>query len=232
MASHDAAAAGVPEMAPVFQPTVWGDFFINYDPEPLQACVMLLQSLRVFFFQFYVPNPKYFTDHLEMCLILFSSNNAEHIVWYVMQMSEERMAKRSNELKEKITGLFARGTMVEQLNLADTLQHLSIDHHFHEQIVSTLRSTHAGGFDSSSLHDVALRFRLLRQQGFWVSPGISIYIHMARKPNFVWNIHELLAYKKYKNIYRHEEDRITNASQYCSHDESCISCRCIHQVQR
>jgi hypothetical protein len=88
-----------------------------------------------------------------------------------MQMTEERMAERSNELKEKITGLFACGTIVEQLKLVDTLQHLSIDHHFSEQILSTLRSTHAGEFNSSSLHEVALRFRLLRQQGFWLSPG-------------------------------------------------------------
>uniref|UniRef100_A0ACD5XFU7 Uncharacterized protein n=1 Tax=Avena sativa TaxID=4498 RepID=A0ACD5XFU7_AVESA len=117
MASH--AGATVPEMAPVFQPTVWGDFFINYDPEPLQ-------------------------------------------------MSEERMA----ELKDKIAGLFECSTIVEQLKLVDTLQHLSIDHHFHEQIVSTLKSTHASGFNSSSLHDIALRFRLLRQQGFWVSPDV------------------------------------------------------------
>lgn len=89
------------------------------------------------------------------------------------------MTERSNELKEKITGLFTGSTIVEQLNLVDTLQHLSIDHHFHEQIVTTLRSTHDVGFNSSSLHDVALRFCLLRQQGFWVSPGIYL------KPNLL-----------------------------------------------
>jgi hypothetical protein len=89
-------------------------------------------------------------------------------------MSDEGMIDRSNELKEKITGLFAGSSIVEQLNLVDTLQHLSIDHHFHEQILSTLRSTHAGEFNSSSIHDVALRFRLLRQQGLWVSPGIHL----------------------------------------------------------
>ncbi|VAH27234.1 unnamed protein product [Triticum turgidum subsp. durum] len=126
MASHDAtdtATAAVPEVAPVFLPTVWGDFFINYSPEPFQ-------------------------------------------------MSEERMTERSNQLKERIIGLFSCSTIVEQLNLVDTLQHLSVDHHFHEQIDSTLRSTHAGEFNSSSLHDVALRFRILRQQGLWVSPDV------------------------------------------------------------
>ncbi|XP_044322471.1 tau-cadinol synthase isoform X1 [Triticum aestivum] len=87
-------------------------------------------------------------------------------------MSEERMTERSNQLKEKIIGLFPCSTIVEQLYLVDTLQHLSVDQHFHEQIDSTLRSTHAGEFNSSSLHDVALRFRILRQQGFWVSPDV------------------------------------------------------------
>jgi hypothetical protein len=88
-------------------------------------------------------------------------------------MSEERMKDRSNQLKEKVLGLLeACSNMAEKLNLVDTLQHLGIDHNFDKQIVSILRSTHASEFDSSSLRDVALRFRLLRQQGFWVSPGI------------------------------------------------------------
>ncbi|XP_044335523.1 tau-cadinol synthase-like [Triticum aestivum] len=140
MASHDATAtATVPEMAPVFHPIVWGDFFINYNPEPLQ-------------------------------------------------MSEERMTERSNQLKEKIIGLFSCGTIVEQLNLVDTLQHLSVDHHFHEKIDSTLRSAHAGEFNSSSLHHVVLRFRILRQQGFWVSPE--------------HNTNNKLTFRWWKNLYR------------------------------
>ncbi|OQU82480.1 hypothetical protein SORBI_3006G247500 [Sorghum bicolor] len=113
--------ANVPERASGFRPTAWGDFFINYSPDPLQ--------------------------------------------------SEEWTAERVNQLKEKICGLFeACTTTVEQLNLVDTLQHLSIDHHFNNQINSVLTSAHGAEFTSACLHDVALRFRLLRQQGFWVSP--------------------------------------------------------------
>jgi hypothetical protein len=88
-------------------------------------------------------------------------------------MSEECMKDRSNQLKDKVLGVLeACSTIVEKLNLVDTLQHLSIDHNFEEEIFSILRTTHASEFDSSSLHDVALHFRLLRQQGLWVSPGI------------------------------------------------------------
>uniref|UniRef100_A0A0E0FPG3 Terpene synthase N-terminal domain-containing protein n=2 Tax=Oryza TaxID=4527 RepID=A0A0E0FPG3_ORYNI len=43
-------------------------------------------------------------------------------------------------------------------------------HHFEEQINTTLRNIHSVEFYSSNLHEVALRFRLLRQQGYWVSP--------------------------------------------------------------
>uniref|UniRef100_A0ACD5WLH4 Uncharacterized protein n=1 Tax=Avena sativa TaxID=4498 RepID=A0ACD5WLH4_AVESA len=90
-----------------------------------------------------------------------------------LQMSEECMKDMCSQLKEKVLGILeACSTTNEKLNLVDTLQHLSIDHHFDEQIVSTLRSIHASEFNSSSLHDVALRFRLLRQHGFWVSPDV------------------------------------------------------------
>ncbi|WVZ56917.1 hypothetical protein U9M48_007383 [Paspalum notatum var. saurae] len=88
-----------------------------------------------------------------------------------VQKSEECMTERLNQLQEKISGLFeACTTTVEQLNLVDTLQHLSIDHHFNQQILAVLSSTHGTEFNSTCLHEVALRFRLLRQQGFWVSP--------------------------------------------------------------
>ncbi|CAL4934527.1 unnamed protein product [Urochloa decumbens] len=57
-----------------------------------------------------------------------------------------------------------------QMSLVDTLQHLSIDHLFKEQIGAALNSIHVAGLGSSSLHQVALRFRLLRTHGIWVSP--------------------------------------------------------------
>lgn len=50
---------------------------------------------------------------------------------------------------------------VEKMNLVDVIQRLGVEHHFEEQITTE--------FNSPSLHEVALRFRLLRQQGFGVS---------------------------------------------------------------
>ncbi|KAF8721048.1 hypothetical protein HU200_023462 [Digitaria exilis] len=113
--------ANVPERASDFHPTLWGDFFIDYSPEPLQK--------------------------------------------------PEEMTQRMDQLKEEISGLFeACTTTAEQLKLVDTLQHLSIDHHFNKQILAVLSSIHGTEFNSTCLHEVSLRFRLLRQQGFWVSP--------------------------------------------------------------
>uniref|UniRef100_A0A0D9Z7A9 Terpene synthase metal-binding domain-containing protein n=1 Tax=Oryza glumipatula TaxID=40148 RepID=A0A0D9Z7A9_9ORYZ len=34
------ASCTAPKTAPEFHPTVWGDFFINYEPQPLQACML------------------------------------------------------------------------------------------------------------------------------------------------------------------------------------------------
>lgn len=81
------------------------------------------------------------------------------------------MTERANQLKREINGMFeAYNTVLEKINLVDTLQHLGIDHLFEEQIVAALSSVQSAEFNSSSLHEVALRFRLLRQQGFWISP--------------------------------------------------------------
>ncbi|KAF8721050.1 hypothetical protein HU200_023464 [Digitaria exilis] len=58
--------------------------------------------------------------------------------------------------------------VVEKMDLVDVLQRLGIDHHFEEQIATTLCNIYKSEFNSSSLHEVALRFRLLRQHGLWV----------------------------------------------------------------
>jgi hypothetical protein len=39
--------AEIPERASDFRPTVWGDFFINYNPEPLQAWLLVYFSFSI-----------------------------------------------------------------------------------------------------------------------------------------------------------------------------------------
>ncbi|KAM3393486.1 hypothetical protein ACQJBY_014288 [Aegilops geniculata] len=108
-----------------FEPSVWTDFFIRYEPEQLQ-------------------------------------------------ISEECMSVKANKLKEEINLLFksCKSTMVEKMTLLDTLQRLGIDHLFQGQINVLMNEIHKSEFKSCCLNEVALRFRLLREHGLWVSPDV------------------------------------------------------------
>ncbi|CAL4925999.1 unnamed protein product [Urochloa decumbens] len=118
------ALSSTPETRTQFQPSVWGEFFINCSPQPLQ-------------------------------------------------MSKECMRERAYQLEKDVCRLFEACTdnVADQMSLVDTLQHLSIDHLFKEQIGAALNRIHVSGLGigSSSLHEVALRFRLLRTHGIWIS---------------------------------------------------------------
>ena len=64
---------------------------------------------------------------------------------------------------------------LESLTMIDAVQRLAIDYHFKEEIEAVLQrqyvkgSTH--GESIQDLHEVALRFRLLRQEGYHVPAG-------------------------------------------------------------
>lgn len=61
--------------------------------------------------------------------------------------------------------------------MIDHLQRLGIDYHFSEEIESFISSEynnlHCGnnGGNGSSIYDVSLTFRLLREHGYYVSSG-------------------------------------------------------------
>ncbi|XP_020164709.2 tau-cadinol synthase-like [Aegilops tauschii subsp. strangulata] len=112
------------EMVCGFEPSVWGDYFITYQPPPLQRSEV---SLRI--------RAKKLTE--DVCMLL-------------------------NTCKDGL----------EKITLVDSLQHLGIDHLFAEQIRTSLWDIHGTEFSSSSLHYVALRFRLLREHGIWVSTDV------------------------------------------------------------
>ena len=61
------------------------------------------------------------------------------------------------------------------LYMIDVMQRLNIDYHFEEEIESFLRSQYVnsacGGSNHHDLHETALHFRLLRQQGHFVPTG-------------------------------------------------------------
>ena len=61
----------------------------------------------------------------------------------------------------------------EQMVMIDNLQRLGIDYHFREEIESILCSLSENDNAISCIHVVALRFRLLREHGYYASPGGS-----------------------------------------------------------
>uniref|UniRef100_J3LWV4 Terpene synthase n=1 Tax=Oryza brachyantha TaxID=4533 RepID=J3LWV4_ORYBR len=87
-----------------------------------------------------------------------------------LQRSQEWMRQRANKLKENIRTMFRNSDdVVERMNLVDAIQRLGIGHLFEDEISCTLSDIHKSEFTSSSLHEVALWFRLLREHGLWVS---------------------------------------------------------------
>ncbi|KAI4963886.1 hypothetical protein ZWY2020_010313 [Hordeum vulgare] len=116
--------------------------------------------------------------------------------------SEKWMTVRADELKEEVCVLFKTcNHTMEMITLCDTVQHLGIDHHFKVQIDVVLRDILESELCSSSLHEVALRFRLLREHGLWVSPGSTYnaaYLLVHGEPSlqeaisFAWHHLEMM----------------------------------------
>lgn len=90
-----------------------------------------------------------------------------------LQKSKQWMTLRAKKLKEDICMLFKTSNdTVVKMSLVDKLQHLGIDHLFEDQIDTAMWQILKSEFSNYNLYEVALRFRLLREHGHWVSPGI------------------------------------------------------------
>ncbi|CAN6319909.1 unnamed protein product [Urochloa humidicola] len=93
------------------------------------------------------------------------------------QELEETMRMRADQLKGELRRRVfeAAGgeamSVADTVTLVDTLERLGIDNHFRKEIDAALRrviSSESVDSGFSDLRVVALRFRLLRQHGFWV----------------------------------------------------------------
>ena len=90
-----------------------------------------------------------------------------------MQKPDAQTQQRANELKEEVRRMIRNvDDHVQELNLIDAVQRLGVAYHFEEEIEQALLRMYKSGRDySDDLHAVALQFRLLRQEGYNVSPG-------------------------------------------------------------
>ncbi|KAL2456216.1 Germacrene-D synthase [Forsythia ovata] len=83
-------------------------------------------------------------------------------------------------LKEEVNKLLAAtpDDFAHKLDLIDSIQRLGVGYHFETEIEKSLKYVHdtyhneSYGKLDNNLHTTALRFRLLRQQGYYVSCGV------------------------------------------------------------
>ncbi|XXG79144.1 hypothetical protein AAC387_Pa09g0278 [Persea americana] len=87
---------------------------------------------------------------------------------------DELTQKRANELKEEVKRMLINvNDHLQELNLIDAIQRLGVAYHFESEIAEALLriyNTYDKEDDGDDLHTIALRFRLLRQEGCNASP--------------------------------------------------------------
>ena len=91
------------------------------------------------------------------------------------QNPNPQMQQRANQLKEEVQKMFGnvKNHPLQEINLIVAIQRLGVSYHFEKEIADALLSMYnedkEGNCESDDLHTVALRFRLLRQEGNCVS---------------------------------------------------------------
>ncbi|KAG6539097.1 hypothetical protein ZIOFF_004250 [Zingiber officinale] len=92
-----------------------------------------------------------------------------------LEEEKEYMIKRVEELKDRVRNLFEETHDVLQIMiLVDSIQLLGLDYHFEKEITAALRLIYEADVKNYGLYEVSLRFRLLRQHGYTLSPVISL----------------------------------------------------------
>ena len=96
----------------------------------------------------------------------------------LVQEIHARKVREVEELKEKVREELLASTshLSQQLGLIDAFQHLGVAYHFEREIEEALKHIYAtyngsNNVEDDGIYNVALCFRLLRQQGFNVSCG-------------------------------------------------------------
>lgn len=101
-----------------------------------------------------------------------------------MQASDAIVEKQIEELKAEVrTKLVAAADRSSEiLSMIEAIQRLGLAYHFETEIEEALEHTYRTYHDendavNNDLNHFALRFRLLRQQGYNVSCGMWLYYH-------------------------------------------------------
>ena len=89
---------------------------------------------------------------------------------FVIQL-EDQVQQLVKKIKEKLASKSREGDQVQELTMIDAIQRLGLQYYFQEDINAALKMSSKMDECGDNLHDVALRFRLLRQAGYNVEAG-------------------------------------------------------------
>ncbi|XP_044948392.1 (E)-beta-caryophyllene synthase-like [Hordeum vulgare subsp. vulgare] len=127
------------------------------------------------------------------------------------------MKNKAKVMKEELRTMIVDLRSVDlpqKLELVDTLQQLGLDYHYGKEINDLLCGIHDAGDDASDLHTVALRFYLLRKQGFNVSPDVFLKFIDAEGNITCNDTRSLLAMYNAAHIRTHGEETLSSAMAY------------------
>ncbi|KAB2610037.1 (-)-germacrene D synthase-like [Pyrus ussuriensis x Pyrus communis] len=95
----------------------------------------------------------------------------DHFLSYASLEVDAELEQHVQELKEEVRRMLMTSpeNVSKKLNLIDDIQRLGVSYHFGNEIEEILQKIHESSYDLDDLCTAALRFRLLRQQGYNVS---------------------------------------------------------------
>ncbi|KAM7486335.1 hypothetical protein LguiA_002344 [Lonicera macranthoides] len=166
----------------------------------------------------------------------------DHFLKYVnsdCMKSDGAIEQQHEQLKEEVRKMIVGGSdeAVQQLKLIDAIQRLGVSYHFEGEIDVALKN-HLVNFndsfgkcnkisDEDDLYMVALRFRLLRQQGHYVSCDVFNKFKNGErkfKESLINDMQGLLSLYESAHLRVHEEDILDEALEFTtSHLEQMLN---------
>ncbi|XXG69480.1 hypothetical protein AAC387_Pa06g2333 [Persea americana] len=134
-----------------------------------------------------------------------------------------QMEQRASELKEEVKKMLGnvKSHPLQEINLIDAIQRLGVAYHFEKEVADALLRIYnedkEGKYESEGLHTVALRFRLLRQEGYCVSSNVLIKFKDELgnfKQTLAGDIRGLLSLCEASHFVIHGEDILDEANAF------------------
>lgn len=97
------------------------------------------------------------------------------------------MRERAGVLREEVRKIVkGSNDLPEIVNLIITLQRLSLDYHYEDEINKLLHVVYNSNFDNSNLTEVSRRFYLLRRSGYDVPSGETLLLPLRCLIFYIW----------------------------------------------